>query len=38
LPVGILAGAVTDAILGVIFFRAAEQSSSPEAISRTPIE
>jgi hypothetical protein len=38
LPVGILAGAITDVILGVIFLRAAEQPSSPNEIFGTPIE
>ena len=37
LPVAILAGAVADVILGVIFFRAAEQISQDEILS-TPIE
>jgi hypothetical protein len=34
---GIIAGAVTDVILGVIFFRAAEQPPSPDEIFKTPI-
>ena len=38
LPVGILAGAVTDVLLGIIFFRAAEQTSSTSEIFPTPIE
>ncbi len=38
LPVGILVGAVTDVILGIIFFRAAEQPPSPNEIFRTPVE
>ena len=38
LPVGILAGAITDVILGVIFLRAAEQPPSPNEILQTPIE
>jgi hypothetical protein len=33
LPAGILAGAVADAILGVIFFRAAEQTPQHEILS-----
>ena len=37
-PVGIIAGAVADVILGVIFFRAAEQSPSTMEILGTPIE
>ena len=37
LPVAILAGAVSDVILGVIFFRAAEQTPQDEILS-TPIE
>jgi hypothetical protein len=37
LPVAILAGAVADVILGVIFFRAAEQTPQDEILS-TPIE
>ncbi|OGP92560.1 MAG: hypothetical protein A2156_08675 [Deltaproteobacteria bacterium RBG_16_48_10] len=37
-PVGILAGAVTDVILGIIFFRAAEEPPSPSEILGTPIE
>ena len=37
-PVGIIAGAVADAILGVIFFRAAEQPPSTMEILGTPIE
>jgi hypothetical protein len=38
LPVGIIAGAVADVILGVIFFRAAEVPPSAEEILGTPIE
>ena len=38
LPVGILVGAVSDVILGVIFFRAAEQPASPDELSQAPIE
>jgi hypothetical protein len=38
LPVGIIAGAVADVILGVIFFRAAEVPRSTEEILGTPIE
>lgn len=38
LPLGILAGAVTDVLLGLIFFRAAEQSPSPSEVFSTPIE
>jgi hypothetical protein len=37
LPVAILVGAVADVILGVIFFRAAEQTP-PDEILSTPIE
>ena len=37
-PVGIIVGAVADAILGVIFFRAAEQPPSTMEILGTPIE
>jgi len=37
-PVGIIAGAVADIILGVIFFRAAEQPPSAIEILWTPIE
>jgi hypothetical protein len=37
LPVAILAGAVADVILGVIFFRAAEQTP-PDEILSAPIE
>ena len=37
LPVAITAGAVSDVILGVIFFRAAEQTPQDEILS-TPIE
>jgi len=37
-PVGIIAGAVADVILGVIFFRAAEQLPSTMEILGTPIE
>jgi hypothetical protein len=36
--VGIVAGAVADVILGVIFFRAAEQPPSASEILSTPIE
>jgi hypothetical protein len=36
IPVGIVTGAVTDFILGIIFFRAAEQSPPPWEISGTP--
>jgi hypothetical protein len=36
-PLGIIAGAVTDVILGVIFFRAAEQPLSADEIFLTPI-
>ncbi len=36
-PIGIIGGAVTDVILGVIFFRAAEQPPSPDEIFKTPI-
>ncbi len=38
LPVGILVGAITDVILGIIFFRAAEQPPSPIETLQTPIE
>ena len=38
LPVGIIVGAVADVILGVIFFRAAEQPPSTIEILSTPIE
>ena len=38
LPVGILLGAVSDVILGLIFFRAAEQPASPDELSQAPIE
>jgi hypothetical protein len=38
LPVAIIAGAVADVILGVIFFRAAEQPPSTMEILGTPIE
>jgi hypothetical protein len=38
LPVGILVGAVSDVILGVIFFRAAEQPALPDELSQAPIE
>jgi hypothetical protein len=38
LPVGILVGAITDVILGIIFFRAAEQPPSPIETLHTPIE
>ena len=37
-PVGVIAGAVADVILGVIFFRAAEQPPALEEILSTPIE
>jgi len=37
-PVGVIAGAVADVILGVIFFRAAEQPPPLEEILSTPIE
>ena len=37
-PVGIIAGAVTDVILGIIFFRAADQPLPIEEILSTPIE
>jgi hypothetical protein len=37
-PVGIIVGAVADVILGVIFFRAAEQPPSMDEILSTPIE
>jgi hypothetical protein len=37
LPVAILTGAVADVILGVIFFRAAEQTPQDEML-RAPIE
>jgi hypothetical protein len=37
IPVGILTGAVTDFILGIIFFRAAEQPPSPWEIGQGPI-
>jgi hypothetical protein len=37
-PLGIIAGAVADVILGVIFFRAAEQTPSTVEILPTPIE
>lgn len=37
-PVGIIAGAVADVILGVIFFRAAEEPPSTLEILGTPIE
>jgi hypothetical protein len=36
-PVGVIAGSVADVILGVIFFRAAEQPLSPDEIFMTPI-
>ncbi len=36
-PIGVIAGAVTDVILGVIFFRAAEEPPSPDEIFKTPI-
>ena len=38
LPAGILAGAVADVILGVIFFRAAEETTTMEDILSRPIE
>jgi hypothetical protein len=37
-PIGIIAGAVADVILGIIFFRAAEQPPPIEEILSTPIE
>jgi len=37
-PVGVIAGAIADVILGVIFFRAAEQTPSSLEIFGTPIE
>ena len=37
-PVGVIAGAVADVILGIIFFRAAEQPPSTFEILSTPIE
>lgn len=37
IPVGILTGAITDFILGIIFFRAAEQPPSPWEIGQEPI-
>ncbi len=37
-PVGVIAGAIADVILGVIFFRAAEQTPSNLEILSTPIE
>jgi hypothetical protein len=37
-PVGIVAGAVADVMLGVIFFRAANQPLSTFEILSTPIE
>jgi len=37
-PAGVIAGAVADVILGVIFFRAADQPLSPVEIFNTPIE
>ena len=36
IPVGIVTGAVTDFILGIVFLRAAEQSPPPWEISGTP--
>ena len=36
-PLGIIVGAVTDVILGVIFFRAAEQPLSPDELFKVPI-
>ncbi len=38
IPAGMLAGAVTDFILGIIFFRAAEQPPPPWEISGTPAD
>lgn len=38
LPLGIIGGAVSDVILGVIFFRAAEQPPTTEEILSMPIE
>ena len=38
IPLGILTGAITDFILGVVFFRAAEQPPSPFENLQTPIE
>ena len=38
LPAGLIVGAVSDVILGVIFFRAAEQPPSTIEILSTPIE
>ena len=38
LPVGILAGAITDGVLGVIFFRAAERFPFPDGIPGIPGE
>jgi hypothetical protein len=37
-PVGVIAGATADVILGVVFFRAAEQTPSNLEIHSTPIE
>ncbi len=37
-PVGIIAGAVSDVVLGVVFFRAAEHPPSSNEILSTPIE
>jgi hypothetical protein len=37
LPVGILVGAASDVVLGVIFFRAAEEPLSPDEIFSRPI-
>jgi hypothetical protein len=37
-PVGVIVGAVSDVILGIIFFRAAEQPPSAVEILGTPIE
>ena len=38
LPVGIVVGAVTDIILGIVFFRAAEEHPSAIEIGETPVE
>jgi hypothetical protein len=37
-PAGYITSAVSDVILGIIFFRAAEQPPSPTEILNTPIE
>jgi len=37
LPVGIVVGAVTDIILGIVFFRAAEEHPSAIEIGETPV-